>query len=653
MPNSYTYIFWTPCRIAIIILVATFLCLVGSGITGSSLGAGLESTNLVSSDLKPLMGFRPKGIRSDEWLIATPLAIGQYNHVPQFPVVNTNLGPDGQNMLIVTMTSVPVKHISALGRPATWGFFVFDLKRALAWYWWFPVFGCLFSLWGLFSNAFNLDWRMSFALSAVFTFSPYAVAWSFWPVYTVMFPALALVSVLNMINSNGLIKSSGWATILCLSLLGFVLVLYPAWQVTVGWLFLAFFVGLFFRDRLYKKISLVKAALLGASISIAIAICYVWWVDARDAITAMMNTVYPGQRKSISGGGLSVRYLVLGLINHLSLFTGGMINTNQSESASFIFLLFPLAALVSTRFVKSKHIDSVAASLFLFIAFALFYQYIGFPQFLTEITLWGRTTPARVTLSLGLAQVLLLGYFISDRLNHQSNLQARKITPPLSIFLITTSLTIYLLTKLPMEWWNVNGFYLATIAGTAVFIFASYSLCFERYKLLVCALLIWNMVIALAFNPVSIAPSYFNDNQSNGDEAVFLKDQRVLFLDSQIPAMMLMAAGVPVMNGVFFYPQRTLWKILDPSDRQISIHNRYQHLIFMLNNELSGQATLIRSPFSDLVSVELSGSDFDFKSLPVNYIISGKNNESALTKNRTLKYVKEIDGKLIFRITRP
>ena len=33
------------------------------------------------------------------------------------------------------LTGVPVAHASALAKPATWGFFAFDLRRALAWAW--------------------------------------------------------------------------------------------------------------------------------------------------------------------------------------------------------------------------------------------------------------------------------------------------------------------------------------------------------------------------------------------------------------------------------------------------------------------------------------------------------------------------------------
>src|SRR5262245_22748347 len=42
---------------------------------------------------------RPRSVRSDEWLVTTPLALAQLRHSPRFPIVNSNIG-DGQNMLI-------------------------------------------------------------------------------------------------------------------------------------------------------------------------------------------------------------------------------------------------------------------------------------------------------------------------------------------------------------------------------------------------------------------------------------------------------------------------------------------------------------------------------------------------------------------------
>lgn len=75
-------------------------------------------------------------------------------------------------MLVVGMTGVPVAHISAVAKPATWGFFLFDLRQALAWYWWFPFFWLPDrSVVGFFA-LFDLNWKISAGLATSFAFAP-------------------------------------------------------------------------------------------------------------------------------------------------------------------------------------------------------------------------------------------------------------------------------------------------------------------------------------------------------------------------------------------------------------------------------------------------------------------------------------------------
>ncbi|HEY4299159.1 MAG TPA: hypothetical protein VGM85_22015, partial [Paraburkholderia sp.] len=164
-------------------LLIGFAICVGLGVSGSSIheaeGGGLPIRGIEST----VFANASQAIRSDEWLVLSPMAIGQTRHVPAFPVVNTNLGPDGQNMLVVGMTSVPVLGVAALGRPATWGYFFLPLPQAMAWHWWFPVFACILGLWACFTVLFPGQWRTGFVLSLCFVMSPYVVAWSYWPAY--------------------------------------------------------------------------------------------------------------------------------------------------------------------------------------------------------------------------------------------------------------------------------------------------------------------------------------------------------------------------------------------------------------------------------------------------------------------------------------
>src|SRR5215831_21306058 len=58
-----------------------------------------ESARINNLALTELGMAHPRAVRSDEWLVTTPMALAQLSHRPRFPVVNTNIG-EGQNMLI-------------------------------------------------------------------------------------------------------------------------------------------------------------------------------------------------------------------------------------------------------------------------------------------------------------------------------------------------------------------------------------------------------------------------------------------------------------------------------------------------------------------------------------------------------------------------
>jgi hypothetical protein len=120
-----------------------FAILVLAGISGSSIGAtatawvperpytGALLRNLpIPAFVKKKYGIDkirkallevPRKLRSDEYYGGTPFALSQLAHSPRFPVVNTNIGADGQNMLVTQ--HAPVLHLATLGRPATWGYF--------------------------------------------------------------------------------------------------------------------------------------------------------------------------------------------------------------------------------------------------------------------------------------------------------------------------------------------------------------------------------------------------------------------------------------------------------------------------------------------------------------------------------------------------
>jgi hypothetical protein len=120
----------------------------------------------------------------------------------------------------------------------------------------------------------------------------------------------------------------------------------------------------------------------------------------------------------------------------------------------------------------------------------------------------------------------------------------------------------------------------------------------------------------LQFNPLRFAPSAVE--LAEGHRAFVLdaagNAQRTLVLNGDgIGAMVFAAVGIPVANGVFYYPHRTMWGRMGLTDAEWSKVNRYQHLGFYILDDVAeerGYRILLASV--DQVHVHVQPVRFDF-----------------------------------------
>lgn len=621
-------------------VVLVFLLFTALGLTGSSLNLGLRNTPFVDADMTRIWGHE-RPIRSDEWLVLTPMAIAQHNHTPRYPVLNTSLGLDGQNMLVVGMAGVPVAHVSALAKPATWGFFVFDLKRALAWYWWFPAFGCFLALAHLLNALSPGRWRQGFLFALLFVAAPYAVAWSFWPAYAVFFPSVALLCLLKILSARSTWLLLPLGVLTGLALAGFVLLLYPPWQVSVGYVFIALLAGLVWRDRLYRGIRLEHLLAILLAVLIAGIVLVSWWLSAQDAIHAMMRTVYPGQRHIEVGGDIPWHMLLKGFTNLVALQYAEDTSVNQSEIASFPYYLLPLAALF---FMRARHggLTAVEVALAVMASLILIYMLIGIGTTLSTYSLWSYVTAKRADLALGLTSILLTRLMITPArplsVRHES-----QAFIAWSVALIWTALVYDSFRAIEGSALSASGTSI-TLGLTLIVLASSYFMLTRQTAAFLGLNLGLSLAATLGFHPLSIAPTNVSASASTSEPAL-----PVLTLGSQIPAMMLAASGRQVVNGIFYYPQPTLWKRLDPDGLQVERYNRYQHLIFLsrpsINNDIR-----IEVPQPDVVNVLVSTRHLDFTRTGAGLVVAPDSDKPQLSLNPTLSLQHSEKGWSWFRV---
>lgn len=630
-----------PVMFSLSILLVSFV-FIGMGLTGSSVPLGQASSSIVEMKSTNIMG-QDQPIRSDEWMIQTPLAIAQYNHDPQFPVVNMNVGEDGQNMMVTSMTSVPIAHITALAKPATWGFFVFDLRRALAWNWWFPIVGCFLALAFVLNRLSGTHWKQGFLFSALFCCAPYVVAWSFWPAYTVFFPCMIFLCALQILHTSSVSRLIPLGVLLGIALAGFVFILYPPWQVSVGYVFVAVTVGIVIRDRLYSRITPSRVLAYLVAAGVAGIIVGAWWLDASETVQAMAQTVYPGQRLTV-GGTATLPLILRGFTNIPTLLQLNSMMSNQSEIASFYYLLLPLAALVLLRAVQNS-LSALEWSLTVICGVLLYYMFIGFPVALAKYSLWGSSSPYRADLALGLAS-LILTHLLLNKSNQPA--EATQTTRIFAFFVaVAWAYVVYRCLNL-LDSTLTSGMS-SSLTILILFITAalSYTLITNQFRSFIMMALGLSLASTMSFHPVNIAPSEVRlrpePPATSSTLASALKGKRVVVMESNMPAMFLIASGVSVVNGVNYVPQRTLWKRMDPENKDQKIYNRYQHLAFTGVPPADGTYQL-SNPHPDIVMVNLNLSTFDFRLSGANVVLAPDNDRAGLNQNKGLAYAGSATG---------
>ncbi|EHL20322.1 hypothetical protein KYG_23600 [Acidovorax sp. NO-1] len=638
-----------------------FLSLVAIGTTGSSFRIVLDGpvakavSSTTGSDSKI---FKLQYSRGDEWGILTPNVIAQVNHTPKFPIINTNLGIDGQNMGVLGMTGVPIAQWSALARPATWGYFFLPLRQAQSWHWQLPFWGCLLVLWWLLNLIKPSSAGRNLALASLFVVAPYAAAWSNWPLYFTLFPALAFACTIKLLRTQKFSHALAWGAAVGYALAAWVLTLYPPWMVSIGTLLALLFTGWVIDQR--KTLTFHRPQVAGSFALFLVLMMLVgsWWSDTKDAIHLMQNTVYPGQRTTLTGGDQSFLWAFRGYTNAESItFSRDDAWTNQPEISSYIWLPFAMAWLCIYGVLQQRRERWILLGCALFIAYYFIFAFVGIPEFIANASQWGRVPVNRADVSLGLAFIILLSLMntaLPRTTTDGSNVVLRK-----SLIAITVALSAWLayfvLTRMPLITFpKSSAVYIAALL--TIVIFSVWWLTQKNFKGPILLFLIFFLTASLGFNPITKAPK---DVKLHPEVKALASDdtgtlQRTLFVSGEgMGPHFLPAVGLPVVNGVLAYPHTSLWKQLALAEKDWPTVNRYQHLAFKTGPVANGGTYSVASPWMEWVVVTLDPKTFDFRRTSAKRVAAFADEALRLRDSPMLKEIGSYGGLTWFVVTDP
>lgn len=624
-----------------VILAAQILLLVigvSFGLTGSNIVCMRNYGNFFSYDLHQFTG-KCQAIRSDEWAVDTPLAISQFNnHNEQFPLKNKNFGIEGKQMSVVHDTGTPVAEPALLAKPATWGFFMFDLRRALSWYWLFPLFIAINGIFLFLQLLFRGQTAANFALSLCLVFSYHSVVWSFWPAYQIGLGALATSFFILLYQNEKMLTKFIFSILLGLSVAALILTLYLPRIIPVVTFFTLVLTAYFIREKLYKRTPLNYLFLFIALI-ITVSIGLSWYINNREAINAILESSYPGLRRTYYGGGhlwdefRGWLYPIL-LKSDLGFLNISELGIYCSYIVPFTYILLKLR----------KSIDFIIVSIVIFLLFSYTYIYVGIPEIIGKITFWNRTT-FRAIIGTDLALTVFAAWLYSKREIIKETAVDQLVA--LVIFSSTLFILVHYMPDVAKS--NIFVYDIRFTWAVIILLVCTYS-AVTNFRIFPYVYMISLLCFTLPWHPLSRAPSYLKPNIPSvilGDHEVKYHGKLVVATDDFVRPNIIAATGLPVLNNTSHYTDKSIFDAFYKNESNSSDYNRFHHMHIKITG--SGDPKL-EIPYGDVIRMSIPGNTFDFTRLHSDFLMTYAGNKAFLQNNATLEFIAEQDGFAYYKI---
>lgn len=616
----------------LIALTIWILCILFE-LNGSSVAEWCAFLGLDPDSCGLLIG-TSRGIRTDEWATYTPMMLSQqFNASGSYPYFSEIIRGTTTDTFIVY--GLPVKDIAVLFRPFHWGFLFLDFAKGFSFYWCGRIIALFLVSFEMGMLITKKNKKYSFFTAVLMTLSP-TVQW--WLgvnclVEMLVFGQLAILLIYHYMNTENLRYRIlfGIGLIFCAG--GFILSVYPAWQITIGYIILALLIWIVlenwknFRFRAKYDIPLILICLL----ILATGMVYIFTKSA-EMISATSASVYPGQRIS-SGGGYGLQAFRWPGNFFFSIFSGNM--QNPCESTSFIDFA-PLGILMSLYvLLREKTRDKLLIILLAFHAFLTAHTIWILPALLTKITMLNNVAAGRVIQVIGILDIFLLFRSMTLLKTRPGRIPSAGIS--LVFAGILTIINGYLYSNYLSKTLLV-GLFLAVWAGCYLFLT-------EKKKpegiLIVPYLTLLLFISGGLVNPVQKGFDFLYGNDLMKEiQDIVEDDPNGLWICDNVGYPMndfSIMGGARTIDSIHIYPDLERWALLDETGKYEDVYNRYAHITTILQKEPT-EFTL--DGMVDAFTLHLDTDDLE--KLNVTYILSGRNLEELNTEK--VQFTKLGDG---------
>ena len=591
------------------------IMLVSFKISGSSMGCWKLFLGDGESGIR--LG-EPRVWRSDEWGTLTPLCFRQqYNTLGSYNRYSQTLGSIlTDNMLVYGQ---PSWDILTLFRPFYWGYLFFGSERGLSWFWCSRLI-VLFLSWfelGMFITGGQK--KLSVMLSICVSFAPFLQWW---------FAINGLVEMLIygacfVLGSNYLVSRAfnprkiAVAVGMAVCAVGYVLTFYPTWMVPVAWGFVPLFLWVViwkFDRKVLRRVDVVPWLLIFVITAAGLTVLA---VTSWDVIKAELNSVYPGNAPS-SSGGTGLWWMMKYPISLVSRFSMNELIVENSSIICFAPAGFILALWV---IIKEKKKDPLLILLLEMNLFLAWYYCVGIPKWLAKMLLLSFVNSNRGPQVLGFLRLTLFvrAVALKEKAPKRWLAALAAVISSAVPMRLALGFTKYEPGGLRYEYFDTAEKILVVWAILAVVFYLLYRARKSKYTMAVLGVCTVVLASSIWINPVAKGvPEITKSETMQQIRDLVKEDPQAIWLvvDMAYPATNIPAmAGADCLNTTQTYPQKTRWETLDQEGEYEDIYNRYCHIRASL-----GSKTMLELVSTDYVEVTLSPEDL--KKLNIRYIVS-------------------------------
>ena len=595
------------------ICIILFLICIIFTFNGSAIGFFYDYTeNGIDEGL--IFGVNRK-IRSDEFSVNTPMAFSQVQ--TGFKWTNDSFRGTDSNMFIIY--GQPVLDISMIFRLTQIGYLLFGADRGLSFFWCIRLIGLFIVTFEFGMFMLNKNKKLSLALAILMAFSP-VIQWWFainGLVEMIIAAELGLILFKKFLIEKTTLKK-------CLSFVGlmicigtYIFVFYPAWMVPIFYMFVPIVIWTIIdnkKDITFNKKQIAYVILIGLIFILLFARIL---VNSQDAISAVLNTVYPGDRISTGGGENIGRHYLRQNFN-IFMQTPSEIE-NECEKVMFFDFMYVTLFLVCYIYIVKKYFkDKLLNLLVIFDLILNLYILVGFPEVIAKITLMSYTTTVRTLHVIGIINLFILFRILSSG-ELKEKLNFKNITSILISLIITIIISI-LLHVYYGEFFNIIRLIIISIINFIVF----FIVLKRNYN----ALIVMSILLAF-FGGMFVNPLRIGSNNITKipmfEELVEIddKDSGIWIVDgsfSRIQPNLLAMYGLKVINTTNVYPDVEKWKSIDVDNKYEDVYNRYAHILLTVDTSLE------KAKF-DLLSMDsfaVSLTEENIKTLKIKYVVLDK-----------------------------